>query len=209
MTADSEKLVSAMQVKSVFVVGSSASGKTTLVNGLRSPAYRHRVVVPRRFVTRTGRRDDDPSENLHLSHTRFQSRVDAGEIHPYWHRTLEHGRTERYGFESIDKTNHRLRVYSANNALLRDINASVREVLETAILIIVTTRHATREARLSAKDMPEDERTVRLGDDGKDVLDAGLAARFIDTTDLTPLEGQQALRLIADEVFSVALSAAP
>jgi len=190
-------------IESLIVVGSSGTGKTTLVDGLRTPTYRSRVVVPRRFVTRLGRLDDDPNETAHLDQADFQRLVDAKTIHPYWHRTLEHGRRERYGFEMIDEADSRLRVFAANNAFLRDHNASVLEVLDTAIVVIVQARRETRNARLSAKNMPADESDVRLDDDGGDLLDADLVdARLVDTTDLTRHEGQQALRSITDELFS-------
>lgn len=189
-------------VRTVVVVGSSGSGKTTLVDGLRSPAYRPLVVVPRRFVTRSGRPDDDPNENLRLSRGEFQSLAEAGRIHPYWHRMLEHGREERYGFERIDEADRRLRVFAANNALLRDGNASVLDVLETAVVVVVVSERATRDARLAYKDMPADERCIRLADDGEDLLAAGRVARIIDTTELAPHEGQRAMRLIADELLA-------
>jgi ribose 1,5-bisphosphokinase PhnN len=188
-------------IGSLVVVGSSGAGKSTLVNGVRATAYGAHVVTPTRFVTRHERREEDGRENSHLDRSRFHLLQRAGRISPCWERTLEHGRRIHYGFESIDANDRRLRVYSANNAFLRNGTPSVLQVLHTAVVVLVTAHADGRLARLAQKEMSAAERDVRLADAGHDLLDHAATTHVIDTTDLTPAEGQSALCAIVDELL--------
>src|ERR1700722_3442378 len=106
--------------ESLVVVGSSGTGKTTAVNGLRIPQYADRLVIPHRYITRPQRAGDDLTENSHLSHRAFELNARAGIFSPHWQRILEDERVERYGFDTVAPKDTRLKVYSANNAFLRD-----------------------------------------------------------------------------------------
>ena len=117
------------KINSIIIVGSSGSGKTTLVNGLRTKKYADKVVVPRRYITRPQRQGDDLIENIHITKEEFEQKLKAGEIDPAWTRELENGRLEQYGFVPIEPGDNRLRIYSGNNAFLRDINSSVQKIL--------------------------------------------------------------------------------
>ena len=189
--------------RSLIVVGSSGSGKTTLVNGLRTPEFEDKVIIPHRYITRTQRLGDDLVENSHIDHATFQSQVAAGLIDPHWERLLDGGRIERYGFDTVDE-DERLRVYSANNAFLRDINPSVARTLRDGMVVVAMAAQEARDTRLGDRspDMSDAERAIRLEDSGTDVLGASVAVEVIDTTNLSPEQGQIALRAIVNTLVS-------
>lgn len=190
--------------RSLVVVGSSGSGKTTLVNGLRTPAFEDRVVIPHRYITRPHRLGDDLVENSHVDHPTFQSRVFAGLIDPHWERLLDGGRVERYGFDATIDADERLRVYSANNAFLRDMNPSVARTLRNGFVVVAMAAQESRNTRLGDRspDMSDAERAVRLGDSGADMLGASVPIEIVDTTNLSPEEGQLALQAIVGTIVS-------
>lgn len=185
--------------ESLVVLGSSGSGKTTLVNGLRIPEYADRLAIPVRYITRPARQGDDTVENRHVSHEVFQAGVDEGTIMPNWSRTLDGGRVERYGFDKVN--DDRLRVYSANNAFLRDRNPSVEAVLHSGLVVHVMASEVARSNRLGERspDMAPAERQVRLADSGQGMTHVNL--EVIDTSQLTDAEGQFALRSIVERVL--------
>ncbi len=190
--------------ESLVIVGSSGAGKTTLVNGLRTPEFADTVVIPRRYITRPERNGDDLGENSHVDKEWFEKCVLARLIKPYWERDLENGRKESYGFDVVDDEDPRLRVYSANNAFLRNPNPSAEKVLENGLVVVAMSGSASRSDRLSARspDMGAEERAVRLEDEGTDMLSTGLTTETIDTSGLTPEEGQAAFRAIVDTALS-------
>lgn len=190
--------------KSIVVVGSSGAGKTTLVNGLRTPEYAGKVVIPHRYITRPYRQGDDLVENSHLTSEVFQARVKTGAIWPFWNRTLDGGRVERYGFDASEDTG-RVRVYSANNAFLRDQNESVASVLRNGLVIIAMAGQEARDSRLGERspDMSSAERAIRLGDSGIDILESTVQVEIIDTTNLSPEQGQRALQDIVNTVLGL------
>lgn len=184
---------------SLVVVGSSGSGKTTLVNGLRTTEYADELVIPVRYITRPARQGDDTIENRHVSHEDFQTGIDNGLIFPHWSRTLDGGRVERYGFDRVN--DGRLKVYSANNAFLRDRNPSVETVLRSGLVVHVMASEIERSNRLRERspDMAPAERQVRLADGGHDMAHAEL--EIIDTSSLTDVEGQLAIRGIVEQIL--------
>lgn len=186
--------------KSIIIVGSSGSGKTTLVNGLRTDEYTDKVVVPRRYITRPERQGDDLVENIHITKEDFETKLKAGEIDPAWTRELDNGRLEQYGFVPVEAGDNRLRIYSGNNAFLRDINPSVKSILDNAQVVVCMAQPEKRTSRLGDRspDMSESERSVRLGDSGADTLEFE-DVEIIETTNLTPEQGQKALQRIIEK----------
>lgn len=190
--------------ESIVVIGSSGSGKTTLVNGLRRREYQDKIIIPRRHITRPERKGDDLGENTHTNKEEFARKVGAGLIHPYWARPLGEGRVERYGFDAVGSDDERLRVYSANNAFMRDRNPSVMSVLEKSLVVVAMSGLESRTRRLEVRspDISETERIVRLGDDGMDVFNTDSGVEVVNTASLTPSEGQSAMRRIVDEILA-------
>lgn len=188
-------------LEAVVVVGSSGAGKSTLVDGLRDPAYEDGIVIPNRYITRPYRLNDNDNENTHISVGAFNEGIAQGTIVPYWMRPMslqKGGRQEGYGFNVTADNDDRLRVYSANNAFLRHPNQSTKTVLEKAIVVVAAASLLTRSRRLAERspDMSHEERSLRLWDDGRDILRAHEHTQVIDTTNLTPEEGQLALQAI-------------
>jgi GTPase SAR1 family protein len=190
--------------ESIVIVGSSGSGKTTLVDGLRGHKYRDKLIIPRRHITRPEREGDNLAENTHTNKEEFARKVGASLIYPYWTRPLNDGRLEQYGFDAVGLDDGRLRVYSANNAFMRDKNPSVISVLEKSLVVVAMSGLESRARRLQMRspDISEAERTVRLDDDGTDVLNIDTEAEVVNTTALTPSEGQSAMRRIVDEILA-------
>lgn len=190
-------------IESLVVIGSSGSGKTTLVNGLRDERFETRVVIPERRITRPKRAGDDLVENDHTTQIDFKEGI-GSIIDPYWSRELEPERIEQYGFVPPDKNDPRLRIYSANNAFMRDRNPSVERVLLRGLVVVVTAERDTRKQRLADRspDLSDAERAIRLDDDGGDIiLPPGLLIGSIDTTHLSPAEGQKAFQDIVSLVL--------
>jgi len=190
-------------IESVVIVGSSATGKSTLVDSLRKPEYDDRVVIPNRYITRPPRLNDNTSENTHISHAQFQDGVERGVIVPYWMRPMGESRRERYGFNIVADNDDRLRIYSANNAFLRHPNDSTRSVLETGLVVVVAAQTAVRDRRLNERspDMGEAERALRLDDDGADIPDTHDRVEIINTTGMTPIQGQVAFEGLIGQIL--------
>jgi ribose 1,5-bisphosphokinase PhnN len=159
----------------VVVVGSSASGKSTMIRALRDsqPSLRHRIVVPSRYITRAARPDDAHGENIHVSEAKFDALVLNGDICVHWTKRIDK-RRERYGFSANAGTE--LPVYSGNNAILtRSSGLRPERILDSALVIAVYAPPRVRALRLAQRspdllrESPEYVRS-RLQDDGVRVL---------------------------------------
>lgn len=186
----------------LIVVGPSAAGKTTIVDGLRNPGFEDQLVVPKRFITRGERLGDSKTENEHISDEEFEEKVSNGLLFPHWQRDLGLGKIARYGFEN-DGSDTRFKIYSANNALLRNMTPAVLDFVQSGLVVFVEAGDWMRRERLQARspDLTSDEISARLMDDGNDI--AHYASEFIDTTTFSTAEGQAALIGIADSVISL------
>jgi ribose 1,5-bisphosphokinase PhnN len=131
--------------REVVICGPSAAGKTSIVNLVRKSTLRNNgaIVMPRRFVTRPMRENDDLNENVHLDPPAFIAREKSGEMAFTWTRRFSAQRTERYGFEGA--RDGLVIIYSANNALLEQRQSSqVERVLADALIVGV---HASPDVR--------------------------------------------------------------
>ncbi len=143
---DPDRLLALGAIDCVVVMGASGAGKSTLVRAIRTAAL-PAVEVPRRFVTRPQRADDDEEENLHVASDELERRAQHGELGLHWARPMEGARVERYGFAPAAPG--MLTVYSGNNALHTNA-ASVRPpgALAHAFFVGVYAPDPTRAARL-------------------------------------------------------------
>lgn len=115
---------------------------------------------------------------------------------------MDAGRQEQYGFDVVESGDKRLRVYSANNAFLRDINPSVVEVLDSGLVIVAMATAESRDIRLDERspNMSDAERVVRLSDAGADILMSGVEIEIVETTNLSAVEGQLVLQSIINKL---------
>jgi ribose 1,5-bisphosphokinase PhnN len=159
----------------VAVIGSSCTGKTTLVNSLRRSLVASpddRIAVPRRFITRRPRGNDSEIENTYVSYDDLASLHARGEVIVMWRRHLTRDRSEWYGFERMDAE---LLVLSGNNALVMD-EAMVLppDFVESALVFGVYAPDAIRRLRFLRRN-PEmfehslEEVEYRLGDSSEGV----------------------------------------
>ena len=100
-------------IQAIVLIGSSGAGKTTLLNEIRGKCTQ--VSIPRRFITRAARLNEDDEENIHITKELFEEKVEKGEISCAWTREFENDRKEYYGFENVSSN---LPVFSANNSFL-------------------------------------------------------------------------------------------
>jgi ribose 1,5-bisphosphokinase PhnN len=123
--------------RAIVIVGSTCSGKTTLVQAIRDAAL-DGVDIPRRYVTRVPRPGDIADEaSLLTAETEYF-------IH--WTRTLA-GQTERYAF--APPVPGKLAVYSANNAILDNVQPA--GALADALVIGVDAPADVRAQRLHVR----------------------------------------------------------
>lgn len=136
-----EKFKELTNIQSIALVGSSASGKSTLMKQIRlSYAKSNDICIPMRYITRPQRVNDDLSENSYLSVINFQEQVKKEKLPIYWVRKMEEKRVEYYGFEKTEP--QKLAIYSANNDFYRELakankiteeNSSLQQVKDTEV----------------------------------------------------------------------------
>ena len=135
--------------KSVAVVGSSCSGKTTLINEIRKDKlYRlGKVAVPLRYITRPKRKNDLIDENIYISQKEFLKKVKMSQIYFRWKKRLDSRREEMFGFNlPVSGT---MPVYSGNNGLLYNKDTVYpRGILDTMIFVGVYAPDEVRKERL-------------------------------------------------------------
>ncbi len=156
--------------KVIVIIGSSATGKTSLVNEFRK--QKNEYIVPMRYITRPSRQNDDLGENNHVSAQEFDTLVKNGKINIYWSRQLVHG-IERYGFETVHNTGKTV-VYSGNNAMLRDeALIAPANFKQNCLAVLLTCSYSIRLERITRRspDMSTAERDMRLNDDGLDLVE--------------------------------------
>ena len=163
-------------LRGIAIVGSTCSGKTTIVDAIRDSelVVSGRVDVPKRCITRPKRANDNLVENMFLSPEELDTAQRENKLAFSWVRHMENGRTEQYGFFKPRKS--ALPVYSGNNALYEhpeDIRPS--DALQAVLLVGVYAPDEVREERLKERspdlfrDKP-DEVKYRLGDSSKNML---------------------------------------
>ena len=135
------------RIDAIVIVGSTCSGKTTLAEEIRRSALPG-VEVPRRFVTRRPRADDNPDEAGYASADQLDADIAAGAIGVHWSRMIA-GRTVRYAFAATSRG--MLPVYSANTAICIAGNVRPPDALEHACLVGVFAPDPVRAARLRAR----------------------------------------------------------
>lgn len=138
------------EVSSLVIVGASGAGKTTVVNGLRESDLSGALEMPKRYITRPKRLNDDLVENVPINASDFDDMVANGSIDVHWQRDLGAKSKVSYGFEPVD-TRGGLPVYSANNAFTRSNNESVQKVLDSALVVVVESDTIVRANRLATR----------------------------------------------------------
>ena len=161
------------QINAVIIVGSSFTGKSTLVDAIRDvtvqdPQTFGRLSVPKRMITRPQRQNDNLVENDFRSPAEFTTMVQNGEVYLHWVRKMEGTRTESYGFLSPEPGT--IPVYSANNAIINNKESvNPNSLLGRSLIIAVYAPESIREYRLFdrspdlAAEKPE-ETAYRLAD---------------------------------------------
>ena len=147
-----ENLDTLEKIDAIIFVGSSFTGKTTLVDAVRDaiaqdPQTLDRLSVPKRIITRPQRQKDNLLENDFRSPTEFATMVQNGEVGLHWVRKMEGTRTESYGF--LPPESGTIPVYSANNAIVNNRESiNPNDLLEKSLLIAVYAPEDIRKHRL-------------------------------------------------------------
>lgn len=164
-------------IRAIVFVGSSFTGKSTLVDAVRGalgqPWISDRLVVPQRIITRPRRLNDNTVENAFYSLEELTRMFGYGEVGVHWVRHMEAGRTEQYAFPRVE--DGLIPVYSANNDILRNrADMPLNELLHHALIIGVYARESVRAVRLLHRspdlvaEKPE-EVAYRLGDRSRNI----------------------------------------
>lgn len=162
----------------LIVIGSSCTGKTTVVDLFRKLSEKHidKIVVPKRYITRPQRENDNLTENEFITKVELLELQDKGEIEFIWERPMEGDRVELYGFEKVN-TKPKIKIFSGNNALAyhQDKITPKNIIDDTTIYLgvfapekIRTERFIQRSPDLVASS-PE-EVAYRLGDKAENIL---------------------------------------
>lgn len=147
-----ENLETLEKIDALIFVGSSFTGKSTLVDAVRNaitqdPQVLGRLTVPKRIITRPQRQNDNLLENDFRSPEDYATMVRNGEVDFHWVRKMEGTRTESYGF--LPPEPGRVPVYSANNAVVNNKESvTPNSLLERSLLIAVYAPENTRKRRL-------------------------------------------------------------
>jgi ribose 1,5-bisphosphokinase PhnN/8-oxo-dGTP pyrophosphatase MutT (NUDIX family) len=162
-----EKFREVHNILGVVVIGSTAAGKTVLVQSVRHDFQTcPEIEIPKRFITRPPRAGDDFVENQHLTKEEFETKLQRKEIGFSWARHMEGTRQESYGFETTDP--EKLAIYSANNDFVRRI----QDLSKTILVVGVFAPDEVRSQRLLSRspDMKVAEREYRLGDSSSNII---------------------------------------
>jgi ribose 1,5-bisphosphokinase PhnN len=126
----------------IAVVGSSGTGKTTLLRALRSSKCADKYDFIPRFSTRLRRVDDDPFETIVIADPSFDALSKGGALAVEWARALPDGRRHRYGLPwSVDSSP---KVFCANVEFL----AAFDELLMPSAKCLIIEVWTPREIRL-------------------------------------------------------------
>lgn len=161
---DNFRSQSSARIRRVFIVGASASGKSTLWRTLYS-LTNAKVAFRIRFTSRLFRSDDDMIENQHLDEEKFDEHFKNGLLEFYWPKFLPTG-NEYYGFGVC---NAPIAIYGCNNEFI--LNAkhlkTQNDLLSNSIIVFVKCSPEERAQRLKARDdlnpLSQIEMDYRLG----------------------------------------------
>ena len=163
------------KISGIIIVGSSCTGKSTFVNYIRgSNLYKNnKIAIPKRYITREKRQNDDCVENIHISQDAFLEHVRKGVINIHWSRDLGRSQYEKYGFEKKSGFS----IYSANNAILQDnCNLSPKNLLSNSLVIALFVPDEERINRMRNRS-PDfftkkytNELEIRMKDSSKNIL---------------------------------------
>lgn len=171
-----DKLNEPSQIESVAIVGSTCAGKSVVVDAIRQSylAMQGIIEIPKRYITRSQRGNDNIVENEFVTAEEFQAKVESGDIGLHWVRKMEGDRKERYGFHQ--PTQDVLPVYSGNNALYNNPDSVRPEgILRNSLMVGIYAPDDVRRDRLVSRspdllrDRP-DEVEYRLGDSSENML---------------------------------------
>lgn len=160
----------------IAIVGSSCAGKTTMIRKIKSSSLckAGRISVPVRYTTRSGRMNDAPGENSHLSRADFGKKIKQGKIAFYWKKRMDARSEEIFGFGPPRAGV--VPVYSGNNGLLFNRKTVFpKSILKTTLFIGIYAPDEVRRERLLkrspdiARNKPQ-ELKYRLEDSAEKVL---------------------------------------
>lgn len=164
-------------LKGVIIVGSSCSGKTTLINTISNSELCRsgKLSVPLRYTTRAKRKNDSPGENSYVSKEVFARMIRKSQLLFYWKKRFDSLREERFGFARLPAGS--LPVYSGNNGLLYNKDSIYPSgILDSMLLIGIYAPDEVRKERLLKRSpdlaltRPEEIR-YRIKDSSRDILD--------------------------------------
>lgn len=136
-------------LKGVIIVGSSCSGKTTLINTISNSELCRsgKLSVPLRYTTRAKRKNDAPGENSYVSKEVFAGMIGKSQLLFYWKKRFDSFREESFGF--VDLPAASLPVYSGNNGLLYNKGSVYPSgILDSMLFIGVYAPDKVRKERL-------------------------------------------------------------
>ena len=190
-----EKFKELTNIQGIALIGSSASGKSTLMKAIRLMS--DDISIPKRFITRPQRLADDLNENIFISFDDFQNKIKNDELPISWMRKMEGDRIEYYGFEKTESKS--FPIYSANNDFsrqieiaknaLQDSKANNSELTEeqssiyeriaflskTLLILGVYAPDEIRQKRLNERspDLATSEREYRIKDSSDNIISRG------------------------------------
>lgn len=154
----------------IAIIGSTCSGKTTLVNAVRK-TQDNSIHIPKRYITRSQRLGDDLIENSFVNHDEFYKLVDLKKLEVYWERDLGGKKNELYAFETLDE--NKIFILSANNAFAKSKLEWINKT-PNIIFIGINAEDMVREMRFNVRspdvimNKPKESR-IRIGDKSESI----------------------------------------
>lgn len=197
------------KVESLVLVGPPRAGKDTLASGVATAEFAqwaNQVVVPRRFATRPYHSSEDGTEWTQIDDDELEQDIAKGKIGPAWDRKIDiYEPPAHYAFASVEPTDKRLRIYSANFPILeKEQYASERaKMLSRAALVHVHAEQDTMLYRLKQikREMPDSEYQARKRKITQNPPPLIRPSFDIWTEGMEPSEGQEMFRNLVEFVL--------
>jgi hypothetical protein len=157
------------EIPSILVMGAAASGRSALVDAVRTEEFYPDVFIPLILTTRPDRLTDNPEEIQHMEPEEFESELSEGLLEYDWSREKDiGGRNVRYAFQSRREAG--LGIYLVSLAFSHSLGIKIEKhepkqrLFNESLRVLTAAAREVRERRLRQNfpGMPDQQRNFLL-----------------------------------------------